>query len=107
MSENIKRWYVIPSYSGHENQVVKVLKDRIQIKKMDEYFGEIIVPTEEVVEMRRGKKRTSERKFFPGYVLVQMVMSKETWHFVKDVPYVMGFVGGVPEKPAPISDAQA
>lgn len=107
MSENTKRWFVIHSYSGHENQVVKVLKDRIQIKKMEEYFGEIIVPTEEVVEMRRGKKRTSERKFFPGYVLVQMVMSKEAWHFVKDVPYVMGFVGGTPEKPAPISDAQA
>lgn len=107
MSEDKKRWYVIHAYSGYEARVVKALQERIKIKSMDDSFGEIIVPTEEVVEMRRGKKRMTERKFFPGYVLVQMIMDKNTWHFVKDVPYVMGFVGGTAERPAPISDAQA
>lgn len=107
MSENVKRWYVIHAYSGYENHVVKTLLERIRFSKMEEYFGEIIVPTEEVVEMRRGKKRTSERKFFPGYILIQMVMNNSTWHFVKDVPYVMGFIGGTAERPAPITDLQA
>lgn len=102
-----KRWYVIHAYSGYENYVVKVLKERIEVKGLQEYFGEIIVPTEEVIEMRAGQKRKSERKFFPGYVLAQMVMNDETWHLVRSVPRVLGFIGGTEGRPAPISDKEA
>ena len=100
-----KRWYVIYVQPTHEDSVVKLLTNRIQSHNMAEYFGEIVVPTEEVVEMRAGQKRRSERKFFPGYVLIQMVMSDETWHFVKTTPRVKGFIGG--EKPAAIPDKEA
>ncbi|WP_423063430.1 transcription termination/antitermination protein NusG [Candidiatus Paracoxiella cheracis] len=106
-SEHKKRWYVLHAYSGYENYVVKALQERIKLKGLDEKFGEIIVPTEEVVEMRAGQKRKSERKFFPGYVLVQMQMDDETWHLVRSVPRVLGFIGGTAEKPAPISDKEA
>lgn len=102
-----KRWYVIHAYSGYENYVVKVLKERIEIEGMQDLFGEIIVPTEEVVEMRAGQKRKSERKFFPGYVLAQMVMNDHTWHLVRKVPKVLGFIGGTEGRPAPISDKEA
>lgn len=102
-----KRWYVIHAYSGYENYVARVLAERIKVKGLEEYFGEIIVPTEEVVEMRGGQKRKSERKFFPGYVLLQMEMNDETWHLVRDVPRVLGFIGGTAERPAPISDREA
>ena len=97
-----KRWYVIHAYSGFENYVVKALGERIKLKNAEPRFGEIIVPTEEVVEMRGGQKRKSERKFFPGYVLVQMEMDNDTWHLVKSVPKVLGFIGGTSDKPAPI-----
>lgn len=102
-----KRWYVIHAYSGYENYVLRALNERIQVKGLQDYFGEIIVPTEEVVEMRAGQKRKSERKFFPGYVLVQMIMNDETWHLVRDVPRVLGFIGGTAERPAPITDREA
>ncbi len=103
-----KRWYVVHAYSGFENQVVRLLKERIQRSTgMEDMFGEILVPTEEVVEMRDGQKRRSDRKFFPGYVLVQMEMNDDTWHLVKNVPKVMGFIGGTADKPAPISDKEA
>jgi transcriptional antiterminator NusG len=105
-TEQKKRWYVIHAYSGYENYVVKALQDRIQMRGFEELFGEIIVPTEEVVEMRGGQKRKSERKFFPGYVLVQMMMTEETWHLVRSVPRVLGFIGGTAEKPAPITDKE-
>ena len=101
------RWYVIHAYSGYEQQVMRTLKDRIKLHAMEDKFGEILVPTEEVVEMRDGKKRKSERKFFPGYVLVQMQMDDDTWHLVKESPKVLGFIGGTSDKPAPISDAEA
>lgn len=101
------RWYVVHAYSGFEARVQQSLKERVERYGMTEYFGEILVPTEEVVEMREGKKRRSERKFFPGYVLVQMEMNDDTWHLVKDVPKVLGFIGGTSDKPAPISDAEA
>jgi len=101
------RWYVVHAYSGFENQVKKALAERIALAGMEDRFGEVLVPTEEVVEMREGKKRRSERKFFPGYVLVQMDMDVDTWHLVKDVPKVMGFIGGSSDKPAPITDAEA
>jgi len=102
-----KRWFVVHAYSGYEQQVVRSLKERIRHHGMEDQFGEILVPTEEVVEMRGGQKRKSDRKFFPGYVLVQMDMNDETWHLVKDVPKVMGFVGGTSDRPAPISDSEA
>ncbi|MAT65841.1 MAG: transcription termination/antitermination protein NusG [Gammaproteobacteria bacterium] len=102
-----KRWYVVHAYSGFENQVKRSLEERVARSGMQEKFGEILVPTEEVVEMREGQKRKSERKFFPGYVLVQMEMDDETWHLVKDVPKVMGFIGGTSDRPAPISDREA
>lgn len=106
-SENKKRWYVIHAYSGFENYVIRVLNDRIQTRGLEDKFGEIIVPTEEVVEMRSGQKRKSERKFFPGYVLVQMEMDDVTWHLVRNVPRVLGFIGGTAEKPASITDKEA
>ncbi len=102
-----KRWYVVHAYSGFESQVKRSLQDRIKRAGMEESFGEILVPTEEVVEMRGGQQRKSERKFFPGYVLVQMEMTDESWHLVKDVPKVMGFIGGSGDRPAPISDREA
>ncbi len=102
-----KRWYVVHAYSGFEKHVKRSLQERIKRADMEESFGEILVPTEEVVEMRGGQKRKSERKFFPGYVLVQMEMNEATWHLVKECPKVMGFIGGTADKPAPISDREA
>lgn len=101
------RWYVVHAYSGFEQHVKRSLEERIQLAGMQDMFGEIMVPTEEVVEMRDGQKRKSDRKFFPGYVLVKMEMNDETWHLVKDVPRVMGFIGGTSDKPAPISEKEA
>lgn len=101
------RWYVVHAYSGFEQQVRRSLLDRIKRQGLEHLFGDALVPTEEVVEMREGQKRKSDRKFFPGYVLVQMEMNDESWHLVKEVPKVMGFIGGTAEKPAPISDKEA
>ena len=101
------RWYVVHVYSGFENQVKRLLKERIERSGLEDEFGDVLVPTEEVVEMRDGQKRRSDRKFFPGYVLVQMEMNDDTWHLVKAVPKVMGFIGGSSDRPAPISDREA
>jgi transcriptional antiterminator NusG len=101
------RWYVVHAYSGFESQVKRSLEERIKRFGMEDKFGDILVPTEEVVEMREGQKRRSERKFFPGYVLVHMEMNDDTWHLVKDTPKVMGFIGGTSDKPAPITDKEA
>ncbi len=102
-----KRWYVVHAYSGFEKQVQRSLKEHIERSGMDDQFGDVLVPTEEVVEMKKGVKRSSERKFFPGYVLVEMEMNEDTWHLVKDVPKVMGFIGGKKDQPAPISQKEA
>src|SRR5579862_9906452 len=102
-----KRWYVVHAYSGFENYVKKALLERIQLDKVEEKFGDILVPTEEVVELRAGQKRKSERKFFPGYVLVEMEMNDQTWHLVRSTPKVLGFIGGTSDKPAPISGKEA
>jgi transcriptional antiterminator NusG len=102
-----KRWYVVHAYSGFEATVKRSLEERIERAGVQELFGDILVPTEEVVEMRGGTQRRSERKFFPGYVLVQMDMTDEAWHLVKDVPKVMGFIGGTGDRPAPITDREA
>lgn len=101
------RWYVVHAYSGFENQVKRSLEERIARSGLGDLFGQILVPTEEVVEMREGQKRKSDRKFFPGYVLVQMDMNDDTWHLVKDVPRVMGFIGGTSDRPAPITEREA
>ncbi|MFO8025922.1 transcription termination/antitermination protein NusG [Thiohalophilus sp.] len=101
------RWYVVHAYSGFEAQVKRSLEERIKLNGMEDKFGQILVPTEEVIEMRDGQKRKSDRKFFPGYVLVQMEMDDATWHLVKDTPRVMGFIGGTSDKPAPISEKEA
>ena len=101
------RWYVVHAYSGFEQQVRRLLKERIERSGMHDYFGDVLVPTEEVVEMRDGQKRKSDRKFFPGYVLVQMEMNDDSWHLVKSVPKVMGFIGGSSDRPAPITDKEA
>ena len=101
------QWYVVHAYSNYEHKVKESLLERIKRHGLEDKFGEILVPTEEVVEMREGQKRRSERKFFPGYVLVQMEMDEDTWHLVKEVPKVLGFIGGSSDKPAPISDAEA
>jgi len=102
-----KRWYVVHAYSGYEKTVKRSLEERIRRAGMEEFFGEVLVPTEEVVEMKGGQKRRSDRKFFPGYVLVEMEMTDETWHLVKDVPKVMGFIGGTADRPAPITQKEA
>ncbi len=101
-----KRWYVVHAYSGFEKSVQKALKERVERAGMQDLFGEILVPVEEVVEMRGGQKAISERKFFPGYVLVQMDMTDDTWHLVKSTPKVTGFVGGTATKPTPISEKE-
>jgi transcriptional antiterminator NusG len=100
------RWYVVHAYSGFEKSVARNLVERIERADMKDRFGEILVPVEEVVEMKAGQKKTAERKFFPGYVLVQMEMDDDTWHLVKSTPKVTGFVGGTATKPAPISEKE-
>ncbi|MCC6922382.1 MAG: transcription termination/antitermination protein NusG [Nitrosomonas sp.] len=101
-----KKWYVVHAYSGFEKSVQRALNDRISRAGMQDKFGQILVPVEEVVEMRGGQKNISERKFFPGYVLVEMEMSDETWHLVKNTDKVTGFVGGTVMKPTPISQKE-
>jgi transcription termination/antitermination protein NusG len=102
-----KKWYVVHAYSGFEKNVARALRERVQLSRLEDYFGEILVPTEEVVEMRGGQKRRSERKFFPGYVLVHMELNDDTWHLVKETPRVMGFIGGKADQPAPLSEREA
>ena len=101
------QWFVIQAYSGFEKHVQESLREYIRRAGMEDHFGDIEVPTEQVVELRNGQKRTSERKFFPGYVLVNMIMSDEAWHLVKSVPKVSGFVGGSGSQPVPITDQEA
>ena len=99
-----KKWYVVHAYSGFEKSVQRALLERIQRSGMQDKFGQILVPVEEVVEMKSGQKNISERKFFPGYVLVEMDMTDETWHLVKNTSKVTGFVGGTATKPTPITE---
>ena len=101
-----KRWYVVHAYSGFEKSVQRALTERIQRYGMQESFGRILVPVEEVVELKLGQKSISERKFFPGYVLVEMEMNDDTWHLVKNTSKVTGFVGGTATKPTPISEKE-
>jgi len=100
------RWYVVHAYSGMEKAVERNILERIQRAGMEDKFGRILVPMEEVVEIKNGQKKTTERKFFPGYVLVEMIMGDDTWHLVKHTNKVTGFVGGAKNRPAPISQAE-
>ena len=100
------RWYILHTYSGFENKVKKNLEERIKTLGQEKYFGEILVPTEQVIELRKGRKKTSSRKFYPGYILVQMVLNEDTWHTVRNTAKVTGFVGGE-VKPTPIPDDEA
>ena len=102
-----KRWYVVQAYSGFEKNVQKTLKERIAREGMEGYFGQILVPVEEVVDIKNGRKTISERKFYPGYVLVEMEMTDDSWHLVKSTPRVSGFIGGTANKPTPISQREA
>ncbi|MCL4154080.1 UNVERIFIED_CONTAM: hypothetical protein GTU68_018960 [Idotea baltica] len=101
------QWFVVQAFSNYEKRVKLTLEESIHRHGMQDLFGEILVPTEEVVEMKAGQKRTSERKFFPGYVLVQMVMNDDTWHLVKSTPRVSGFIGGKASDPTPLTVAEA
>ena len=105
--ENKMQWFVVQAFSNYEKRVQAALHERIERFGMQDYFGEILVPTEEVVEMKAGQKRTSERKFYPGYVMVQMLMNDDSWHLVKNTPRVSGFIGGTSSEPAPLSDKEA
>ena len=100
------KWYVVHAYSGFEKSVQKALKERIERAEMQHLFGKILVPVEEVVDIKNGKRTLAERKFFPGYVLVEMEMNDETWHLVKSTPKVSGFIGGTANRPAPIKPAE-
>lgn len=102
-----QRWYVVQSQSNFENKVKLSLQERISREGLEHLFGQILIPTEEVVEMKMGQQRKSERKFFPGYVLVQMELTNESWHLVRDTPKVLGFIGGVSDRPAPITEKEA
>ena len=102
-----KRWYVVHAYSGYEKRVKATLEERIALHGMEDLFGDVLIPTEEVVEMRAGQTRRSERKFFPGYVLVEMELTEDSWHMVKDTPRVLGFIGGKADQPAPITQKEA
>lgn len=100
------KWYIVHTYSGFEDKVKKSLQERIESLGQQGYFGDILVPTEQVVELRKGEKKTSSRKFYPGYILVQMALNQDTWHTVRNTSKVTGFVGGE-VKPTPISDTEA
>ena len=101
------QWYVLQVFSNFEHKVQRTLTDRIEVTGLQSEITDVVVPIEEVVELKGGEKKTTERKFFPGYVLIRMTMNDETWHFVKSIPNVMGFIGGTSEKPTPITDNEA
>ena len=111
-----KRWYIVHAYSNFEKKVAESIREQAQVRGLGDLFEEILVPTEKVVEVKRGQKRDAERKFFPGYVLVQIVtheesgiprIDSESWHLIKETPKVMGFIGGTADKPLPIKDEEA
>lgn len=101
-----KRWYVLQAFSGFETRIAQSIREHVKLNNMEKFFGNIMVPSEEVIEIRGGQRKKSEHKFFPGYVLVQMIMNELSWHLVRSVPRVMGFVGGTSDRPAPISDKE-
>jgi transcriptional antiterminator NusG len=107
VAEEEKQWYVVHAYSGHENFVMRQIIARVEHYHLEDKIGEVVVPSEEIVEMRSGQKRKSTRKFFPGYVLVNMVMDDQTWHMIKGIKKVLGFIGGTSQTPTPLTDKEA
>ena len=101
-----KKWYIVQTHSGREKQVMRSIQERVKLNNLEDLFGEVLVPTEEVIEIKNGKKYKSERKFFPGYVLVQVDMTEKAWYMIKNTPRVIGFLDGG-GKPHPISDKEA
>ncbi|XBC42335.1 MAG: transcription termination/antitermination protein NusG [Buchnera aphidicola (Meitanaphis elongallis)] len=101
-----KRWYVLQAFSGFEGRVAQSIREHIKINNMETWFGDVMVPTEEVVEIKAGQRKKSEHKFFPGYVLIQMVMNDSSWHLIRNIPRVLGFIGGTSDKPSPISNKE-
>lgn len=101
-----KRWYVLQAFSGFESRVAQSIREHVKLNEMEQSFGEVMVPSEEVIEIRGGQRRKSEYKFFPGYVLIQMIMTDSTWHLIRNVPRVLGFIGGKSDRPSPISDKE-
>ncbi|AEH39623.1 transcription antitermination protein [Buchnera aphidicola (Cinara tujafilina)] len=101
-----KKWYVLQSFSGFENRVAQSIQEHIKSKKLEDIIGKIMIPSEEVIEVKKGKRIKSEYKFFPGYILINMVMNDFSWHLIRDVPKVLGFIGGTSDKPTPISDQE-
>ena len=100
------KWYIAQAYSGYEKKVAASIMEKVKLKELDDSFDKIVVPTEEVVEVKNGKKRNAERKFFPGYILIKMIMNDETYHLVKGLPKVSGFPGHVQGKPSPVPEAE-
>ena len=107
VEEQKKQWFVVHAFSGYEGYVMREIKARADHHQLADLIGEVVVPAEEVIEMRAGQKRKSTRKFFPGYVLVNMVMNDETWHMIRAIPRVLGFIGGTSQTPTPIADKEA
>ncbi|XBC40797.1 MAG: transcription termination/antitermination protein NusG [Buchnera aphidicola (Nurudea yanoniella)] len=101
-----KRWYVLQAFSGFESRVMQSIQEHIKLNNMEKLFGDVMVPTEEVVEIKAGQQKKSEYKFFPGYVLIQMIMNDSSWHLIRSIPRVLGFIGGTSDKPSPISDKE-
>ncbi|XBC41824.1 MAG: transcription termination/antitermination protein NusG [Buchnera aphidicola (Kaburagia rhusicola rhusicola)] len=101
-----QRWYVLQAFSGFEGRVAQSIREHIKLHNMENLFGDVMVPTEEVVEIKAGQRKKSEYKFFPGYVLIQMTMNDSSWHLIRSIPRVLGFIGGTSDKPSPISDKE-
>lgn len=104
---DVKRWYIVQAYSGSETYVMQALRDQIRLEGLEEYFDDILVPTEKVVSLREGRKHRTDQKFFPGYVLIKMELNDKTWHLVRNTRKVIGFIGGKSDRPAPLSEKEA
>ena len=101
-----KKWYVLQTFSSFESKVTQSIEDSIKLNKMQNFFGKIMVPSEEVIEIKAGEKKKSDHRFFPGYILIKMIMNEKTWHLIKSVPRIIGFIGGTKEKPLPINNKE-
>ncbi|CAL4318051.1 transcription termination/antitermination protein NusG [Buchnera aphidicola] len=101
-----KDWYVLQAFSGCEKRIIDSIKERIKLNNMEQFFGKIIVPSENVIEMKRGKRKINKKKFFPGYIFIEMQMNKNSWHLIKNTPRIIGFIGGTSEKPAPMNNQE-
>ena len=101
-----KQWYVLQAFSDFEGRIAQSIREHIKLKKMEKLFGEVMVSAEEVIEIKAGQRKKSEYKFFPGYVLIQMIMNEASWHLVRSIPRVLGFIGGTSDRPSPITDKE-